>query len=284
MKLYKLNFESYLHVGTGFQEETIDLPGSDTLFLAIATMIAEIYGENELKEFCNTNPILSSAFPFYKDTLFLPKPIGLELLFTEEIRKKMKRVRWVEKELLEKGELREAEIYGKFLASERIQDVYDEIEIVRHTKDRIKELTTVFTVRAFKFSKKSGLYFLYKGDYNIYDVVKVLGEVGVGGGRSIGFGKFRVSEESFDWHSDGDYGLLISKCIPNKNEVQKLGKARYIIAERGGWTENSRKRKLRVLVEGSILPCDVKGRWVVEMVNNLEIYRNYLAFTLPIGW
>lgn len=284
LKLYKLNFESYLHIGTEFQEETVEFPGSDTLSLAVASVIAEVDGIDSLEEFCRSNPVFSSTFPYYKNTLFLPKPAGLETSFSEGLRKKLKRVKWVEKEIVEKGNWEKIKPEGEYISSRTIKSVYSEIEIVRNTKNRITESTTIFTIRAFKFVDEGGLYFLYSGDYGIDDVLKVLGEMGIGGGRSIGFGKFEVETETFTWNSEGNFGLLVSKCIPRKEEVQKLRNARYVIVSRGGWTENNRKRKLRAIAEGSILPCDIKGRLVKEVVNGRLVYRNYFALTLPLGW
>jgi len=286
LKLYKLRFESYLHSGTGFQEETIEFPGSDTMFLAVASTISEIDGKDTLEEFLETQPLFSSTFPYYKKSLFLPKPMGLEIYFPLEFRKKLKGVKWVEKEIVEKGKWEKVEQpKGQFISFDTVDSPYTEVEIVRNARDRIRESTTVFTTRAFKFLDVAGLYFLYSGNYDIDDTLQVLGEVGIGGGKSVGMGKFNVESEKFNWEPKGDFGLLLSKCIPDKNEVHKLKNAQYLIGERGGWTENTRKRRLRVLIEGSILPSDIRGRLVEEKVSDeRKVYRNYRALVLPLGW
>lgn len=288
-KLYKLEFKSYLYSGASFQEGTIEFPGSDTIFSAVANTIAEIDGEEGLKEFVKTKPLFSSAFPYYKNNIFLPKPVGVETYFPKVLKKKLKKVRWVEKEIIEKGMWGEVEPKGHFISFDRIEKLYAEDEIVRNVKNRIRELTTIFTIRAFKFSNKAGLYFLYSGEYDISYALKILGEVGIGGGKSVGFGKFKVkSEEKFKWNSEREFGLLVSKCIPEKEEIHKLKNAQYSIGERGGWSENDRKKKLRVLIEGSVLPCDMVGKWIEEDIRNKnnkrKVYRNYRALILPLRW
>ena len=291
LDLYKLNFKGYLHTGAGFQEETVAFPGSDTLFLAVASTIAEISGENKLKEFCETRPRFSSAFPYFKQIFFLPKPIGIQRLFREsELENKLKKVKWVEKEIIRDGIWKEAKYTEKFATTDDIEEdalkgIYTEEEIVRNTKDRITENTKIFTIRVFKFSKQSGLYFLYSGEYDIEEAVKVLGEVGIGSGKSVGYGRFSVEKEEFNWDSNGEFGLLISKFVPKKEEVKKLAKSWYKIEEKGGWTGNYRKKKLKMLTEGSVLPRDVEGRMIKEkLCDKIEIWRNYLALILPLKW
>ena len=284
LKLYKLNFKSHLHIGTEFQEGTVEFPGSDTLFLAIASVIVETDGIDSLKEFFESSPIFSSTFPYYKNTFFLPKPIGIETFFADELKKKLKKAKWVEKDIVEKGNWEKVKPEGEYISCKKVESVYREVEILRNTKDRITESTTVFTVRAFKFSDEGGLYFLYSGDYRIDDSLKTLGEMGLGGGKSVGFGRFEVEPETFTWNSKGDFGLLVSRCIPRREEVQELRNARYMITSRGGWTENNRKKKLRTIAEGSILPCNVKGSLVKEIIEDRLIYRNYFALILPLEW
>ncbi|WP_456328647.1 hypothetical protein, partial [Archaeoglobus sp.] len=67
------------------------------------------------------------------------------------------------------------------------------------------------------------------------------------------------------------------------SEIGSLRSAYYSLVERSGWTSSYRKGKLRVLVEGSIVP-ELSGRIVKEVVGGVRIYRNYLSLSIPLGW
>ncbi|MCS7121448.1 MAG: type III-A CRISPR-associated RAMP protein Csm4 [Archaeoglobaceae archaeon] len=277
MKVYKLEFKTPLCSG-GVLEEVIEFPGSDTIFSAVATTIAETEGEKELIEFCESNPRFSSTFPFFKEKLFIPKPVGLEFLVelrdVEEI-KKIKDLRWIEKNLIEKID---KDKIIKFAEKFNENEIFVEKEIARCSKNRINESTNLFMERVFLFSKDAGLYFFYKGEKDLKDLLKILGKIGIGGKKSIGFGKFKVSCEKRRDLFDGELFVLISKCFPKENEIEKI--LYYKIEERSGWSKNGRKRKIRVLKEGSILKEKIDGR----MLKEYGIYRNYLATVYPIRW
>ncbi|RLI82084.1 type III-A CRISPR-associated RAMP protein Csm4 [Archaeoglobales archaeon] len=282
-KLYKLNFESYLHSRVSLRG--ITFPGSDTIFAAVANAIAELDGEKEVIEFCRSNPRFSSCFPYWKEKIFLPNHKGWK-----DADKALKRAKWIEASLLEKEpESQKFEVVNGFIVSEKEKDkdkikVYKEVEIARNAKSRINETTNLYSIRAFKFEKDSGLYFLYDGEIEIEHALKYLADVGICGLKSIGFGKYKLNKGEFSWDHEGKFGLLLSKCLPAENEYSHVAKGLYEIEERGGWYDfygrYKRKGKVRVLKEGSILPTKLRGK-VVE-VNG--IYRNYLAFILPLRW
>ena len=291
LRMYRLYFDTPLKL----KPETEGLfPKSDTIFAAVANVIAEVDGIEALKEFCSGNPRFSSAFPFYKNKLFFPKPLKplAEIEHDKDLRKVWKKKIWIEHELLKNSkavldiirrECEEGES-GAFIARERIPKFYTVNEVVRNAKHRINEQTQIFTVYTLNFAEDSGLFFLYSGEVNIDDAVKILGEEGLGGGRTIGYGKFRAKGEDYSWEISGRWSLLLSLCLPEKSEVECLKDAYYSLLERGGWTNSSKKKRVRVLVEGSVIPGKIEGRMLEESVDGIKIYRNYLALTLPMGW
>lgn len=292
LRIYRMYFETPLRLKPDVEG---NFPRSDTIFAAVANVIVELEGVEALKDFCESDPRFSSAFPFYENKLFFPKPIRppREIENDRELLRIWKKKSWIEEELLKdqeatldviKREIEEKKSYGDFIAKDNIPKFYDEIEIVRNAKHRINEQTQIFAIHALKFKKSSGLYFLYSGDVNIDYFVKILGEEGLGGGRSIGYGKFRVKPESYSWKISGKWDLLLSLCLPERSEVEILKNAYYSLLEKGGWTDSSRKRRVRVLVEGSVLPKGMEGRILEDQVDDVKIYRNYLALTLPMGW
>lgn len=298
LRMYKLYFETPLKLKPEIEGRSIlkpdMLPKSDTIFAAVANVIAEVDGAKALEEFCSSNPRFSSAFPFYKDKLFFPKPLKplTEVECDKELRKEWKKKIWVEHELLKNPKAvfdaikrkYEEGGSGAFIAKGEIPKFYEVNEVVRNTKHRINEQTQIFTVYTLSFAKNSGLFFLYSGDVNIDEAVKILGEEGLGGGRTVGYGKFRVREEDYLWNISGRWSLLLSLCLPEKSEVRCLKDAYYSLLERDGWTNSSRKRRRRVLAEGSVIPEKIEGRMLEESIDGIKIYRNYLALTLPMGW
>src|SRR5829696_2567571 len=102
----KLRMRAPLHVGSSTlgEENTHDYVPSDTLFSALCHAYLELYGrealEGLLARFDEEPPFLiSSAFPFFEDTLFTPFPrIAPGLQFEGEERgakKRLKEVPWL---------------------------------------------------------------------------------------------------------------------------------------------------------------------------------------------
>ena len=296
MRLYRLYFDTPLKLKPEIEGKFIlkpdMLPKSDTIFAAVANVIAEIDGVETLKEFCKGNPRFSSAFPFHKDKLFFPKPLKplAEIERDKNLHKAWKKKIWIEHELLKRpkavldvinSEERKSEF---FIAKEEIPKFYNVNEVVRNAKHRINEQTQIFSVYTLSFTKNSGLFFLYSGEVNIDEAVKILGEGGLGGGKTVGYGKFIAKGEDYSWEISGKWNLLLSLCLPKRSEVERLRESYYSLIEREGWTNSSRKRKVRVLTEGSVIPRKIEGRILEEHVDGVKIYRNYLALTLPMGW
>lgn len=79
MIAYKLNFISPLHVdsrGTSFYEKTDEFVRSDTLTAAIVSCWHNLY-EDSIDELAAYPPfVLSSAFPYYADVYFFPRPFA----------------------------------------------------------------------------------------------------------------------------------------------------------------------------------------------------------------
>lgn len=78
MKIIKLNFNSPLHIGEigiGL-EECSPIIHSDTIFNAIINAYSLMHAENETNEFLRSfeSVQLTSAFPFWKDEIFFPRP------------------------------------------------------------------------------------------------------------------------------------------------------------------------------------------------------------------
>lgn len=113
--IIKLCHLSPLHIGTG--RESYDTSSawlhSDTLASALASLKAQ-RGDSDVAEFMS-QLVVSSAFPFYKDMLFLPKAHGRVRFANEEkCRKSLKRVTFIEQSLwtilADGGQLSESDV------------------------------------------------------------------------------------------------------------------------------------------------------------------------------
>jgi len=86
-----------------------------------------------------------------------------------------------------------------------------------------------------------------------------LGDEGLGGERSSGRGFFSLDQGSLSLGSDGgDKAVLLSLCRPRKEETSVLPRSSYGLITRRGWVagkSDKRKRSVRMLVEGSVIPC-----------------------------
>jgi len=131
--------------------------------------------------------------------------------------------------------------------------------------------------------------------------LRILGEEGLGGGRSIGFGRFRVERVGNDFAPDFGHGarLTLSLMHPARSEVQAGlldPPAAYTLVTRGGWVEiagigAARRKALNMLAEGSVvrdLNRNQYGDSVCVMAAGPAmphpVYRSGCALTIPISW
>ncbi len=106
---YRLTFTSPLHIdqrGTGKFETVDSYIQSDLLSAAILSAWAEMEPHHKEERFENPPFRLSSAFPYFGDLYFLPRPMGSRSLSLSKEQlsenKKLKKTQWLEKTLWEK--------------------------------------------------------------------------------------------------------------------------------------------------------------------------------------
>ncbi len=285
--LYKLKFLSPLHISSdplslGKAEVVIH---SDTLFSAIANSFAMLFDLGD--EFFSSPPFLiSSAFPYYKETLFFPKPFGLRIdpsLF-EKFRKKVKKAKFVSSGIFEKylkGEgispSEESFSGDGFMSEEPIKEpVYVYYERPRSTVPRVSGYTEIFYSTSVEFGENAGLYFFaeFRAEQmkrQFDSALYLLGDTGIGGERSTGYGRFLFQSEEIEkpGKESGEYFITLSLYYPSKEEINNgiLNSARYSLLTRQNWIFSGRARpvrskSVRMFAEGSLFrnSTDVKGR------------------------
>ncbi|MGB9665689.1 MAG: type III-A CRISPR-associated RAMP protein Csm4, partial [Ignavibacteria bacterium] len=296
---------------------------SDTLFSAIVSASKKFYGNEIAEKFLQPGAvILSSAFPFYKNELFFPKPLHFfpENLKEYEMIKTFKKAKFVSKDLLVKilnGETIEEEYYSKDyildscwrinknVKNEDEEDKIFKVQEVPHiVMDRITNQTQIYYKSEVYFNKNAGLYFLAEIKDELLKtfetVLRFLGDEGIGADRTIGKGFFDVEEiKNFSITNSGvsDYYFLLSLYSPTKEEFDKIDsrKSFYDFIIRGGWISNNtlNRKNLRMFIEGSVLKlsdkqkptgCIHKVLEVKDYPDDLknDVFRSGQALFLPI--
>jgi CRISPR-associated protein Csm4 len=302
--------------GIGLEDTSI-MVHSDSLFGAICWAWKLLYGEKDLLElldqYLQARPpfLISSTFPFIGKTMILPKP--LNGLGPGGLEKKIRNASMVSSNIfqsLAQGQgLRRYQIIpgdpgGVIVTPEealKIRDLTDSnfawtsSEAPRVTLDRDTRRSEIYYAGDVRFKKNCGLYMLvdfldanYKS--KLIGALRLLGDEGLGGERSSGRGFFSLGQGSMSLGSDdGDKAILLSLYRPKINETSILPSSFYGLITRRGWVggkSDKRKRSVRMLVEGSVIPSrpgDVLGSITdVGTGDGKSIYSYGLAFQAPM--
>jgi len=316
-EIVKLHFRSPLHItkrGVGMEATESYLP-SDTLFGALCNAWGRLFGreqlESLLKAFNNgeDRPFrISSGFPFLGNTYFLPRPYShprpLSGFLTEETRKSLKECEFFEKDIFEKwiiGEPFGVSEYERVEQSKRKLkgEIFDDLR-PRNRMDRITDHAQLFFCGTTRFPKDAGLYSMVDvaKDYKekLEGAFHFLGEMGVGGERKIGMGRFEAEWDSLKiTEPDGStHYLTLSLYYPTEKELEGISDILYCydLVQHGGFSESPfikgqvRRKSCRMFKEGSVFEKDVKGRLVDVTPDKPKlshpIYRYGIAFNVGV--
>lgn len=313
---------SPLHIGTGREnyDSSASELHSDTLSSALAAVGVETGMSGNVEDFL-TSFSMSSAFPFYRDIFFLPKPQGLLNVVVEdaeesEFRKKLKKVKYVEQNLWKQivtGAtpcISKSQIQGVFIVpkDECIEPLSNSqvMQRVSVSRDGTKDAEPFYFEWNY-FNKDAGLYCLTDAKEHVLKLISQLfvqlGENGIGTDKNIGGGKFEVEIAnelfSFGEPKDAKRRMSLSLFIPTEDELDGLldGSPRYSLLLRGGYMAGSsveefrhlRKKMVYAFGEGSVF--ETTKPLVGKLVdlrpdwNDIRIhpvYRSGRALTLKI--
>lgn len=318
--IIKLTNLSPLHLGTG--KENYDFSASqlqsDTLSAALASIRCQQGKTNDIKKFMESFTV-SSAFPFFRDRLYMPKPLGrLEQIYVSgkeehEYRKKLKKVKYIDIELWNKL------INGENICIEDYQ-IQNGFIVIGHEKpttykSQVVQRVTVprndgedaqpFFFNWQYFHPDSGLFCILDCNVDmlqeITDLFTSLGENGLGTDKNIGGGKFTI--ETCSIHiadiQEPKSMLLLSTYIPTEEELSSidLSNSKYSLISRDGYMAGSnqivfrhlRKRSVYMFDYGSLLSTTkpLKGKtinlapaWNDERMH--PVYRNGHPICIPV--
>lgn len=184
--------------------------------------------------------------------------------------------------------------------------------------DRVTHASNFYHTGFVKFNndptkEQSGLYFLIQLpdessaiESELYSVITLLGEEGLGGERSSGAGQFEIkdwmnpadADPQKPWlqtwnsvlnHTQGNHHSLISLFWQKKLPPDLITPTtRYTIQERGGWAIGvaQRRHKVHMLTEGSVFSIPPIGELAPVTPSTFkthEIYRSGISLSLPIA-
>jgi CRISPR-associated protein Csm4 len=275
-----LRFHSGLHLGereawwggTGFAAH------SDTLFGAYCHGYRLLYGEAALTEllqrFRQGAPpfLLSSAFPFWDGTFYLPIP-RCQIPAAKE----QKKITFVG-----------LEAWNRLIKGEDLADVGPQAALLPRPKKQgapavpwtIRDVPRVglnrlnahpdeafFYFGEAWYREDAGLYFLFQvwdpqDESRFRAVWRLLAHEGLGGDRTVGKGQFHPPDFqslSLTAPADATHSVALSLYYPRPEEISGLSEAYYDLLDRRGYIfspagQSIRRRPTRFFAEGSVFP------------------------------
>jgi len=273
---------------------------------------------------------LSSVFPLVGDLPLFPKPrVAIEKASGkndgsnspdfDESGKKFKQIRYVSGEILKNilnhapmNDLLDPKQAGYFLQGDEIwlsrneskslpplesDKVWDVDLAPRVTIDRITNESNVYQTGRTLFSEGCGLWFMAEVsedfEVTLQSIMSQLGDSGIGGERSSGYGGFECSEIAVPQlpYSGGKYVMLLSRYNPTAKELQENlltgEQCAYEIVDVGGWSGPYKRPRVRMLEVGSIVGGSNLSGQLVDVTpsahNRHKIYRSGIALTISAG-
>ena len=256
------------------EETEISVP-ADTLFSAICQTWRTFYGEEHLTDFLTQYEtgepfLLTSAFPFAGNTRFFPKPLIDLKVNADDERKKLKKVLFL-------SEKRFHQIANQIANDESIafdsnglindaqlwihdddkcpRTVWTTDKRPRVTLDRQSSTSEIWHLGGVKFHEDCGLWFGAKFDTEetqaqIETILRVLGDTGIGGERSAGYGIFDLHSEPAEIESERETDQFVTLspiCPRDADELNRLiqGDVGYTLEECSGWIGSAEGNGLR---------------------------------------
>jgi CRISPR-associated protein Csm4 len=321
--LFKLKFNGPTHFGeTGIDLENVsERVSSDTLFSGLVNAYSTVSSRKEVTDFLQhfkEKPpfLISSLFIYIDDIYFLPKPLWdnhIDKDFKRRFGKELKRLKWLDLYGFSKwlqGELTEADIESMIETQKKYYEAF-KIDIrPRVTLDRTTQQSALYHAGYVYFSKDAGLYglvaFKESGFINDFErLLRILGEVGLGGERTYGCGTYKVKtyeqvSGTFEKILFGKFSnyIILSLYHPSEREMKELinNVLSYDLIRKRGWITSGRnalpyKRKYAgFFVEGSVFKEKPLG-CLVDVTpddNNLQkeighpVFRYGYAFSIPV--
>ena len=251
-EIFKLRFQTGVHIGRGKLSDVGNIIMADTLFSALCQEAVTLYGEEgvqKLVRYVEQNEmLLTDTMPVHQNSYYIPKP----MLRNEHgksgdssQKKEFKKLEYIRIESLHNY------LNGNFNPTEERNSMEDFGKTEIRTMASVTEGadTKPFPVGVFRYGEEWGLYFILAyANSEIRDFVEellmALELSGIGGKRSAGLGKFtldyaKMPEFFLDrlntGHSD-TYHMALSVSMAEETELEAvLQEAQYSLIRRSGF-------------------------------------------------
>lgn len=290
---YRLAFEGPFHLGTGRDGDLANLdllPRSDTLAAAIISLWRHVMpaaSAGDVTHLAAAPPFaISSALPTvmaggdWRTLLFVPAGTFDRVAeLPSGLRKELKRIRFADADALRAllgGRLPvTAAQSGEALISGNFQgELWHHQSRLRLQVDRIGDRPMeglLYEFGSVQLGVRARLtvvvdFIEEESRRGVEAALALLGDEGIGGDRSSGYGGFEIEQVSENFGKDfADLGdgarLSLSLLYPSRDEIEAGlldAPAEYTIASRGGWTTAQgagamRRKPVNLIVEGSII-------------------------------
>lgn len=169
------------------------------------------------------------------------------------------------------GGMRDGKGRARPLRALRHQKVWTKNVVPRVTVPRVNSASELFQTERVAFADGCGLWFGVDGHFpDLEALITLLGENGLGGERTSGYGGFAVRGASrllsLPDVTSGTRACLLSRWHPRADEVQLLQQpeSAYRLESVGGYLQtfrapSQRRKRLWMVAEGSLLPMLPKG-------------------------
>lgn len=299
--IFKLNFRTGVHFGSGMLNQSEYTFPSDQLFSALYIEAIKMGEEKQLLQSAAAGRLLfSDLLPFVGAQYMIPKP----MLYVEPKNRGISE----QKKLFKKM---------KYLPIESLQDFLDgALDLKENPMDRLgsysqqtmasvreEEETVPFRVGTFYFAQDNGLYLMlaYEDEKEKNLAKQLLTSVsytGIGGKKNTGLGKFIMTEETvpeayLEHVQKNTQGrkMTLSVTLPKEDELDHaLEGASYQLAKRSGFVASEafadewrRKKDLYVFAAGSCFDNAFEGDiYDVAIGGNHPVYRYAKPFMMSV--
>lgn len=266
--IYKLEFKTGVHFGTGTLNESDYTFQADQLFSALYIEALKLKKNEQLYEAVQEGRLLfSDAFPYIGSKYMLPKPMTYvepSDRGSSEQKKAYKKLKFIPVEYMDDFMAGRMDISGdpmKAFGSYAQQTMAH----VRNEGD-----TVPYRVGTFYYNDDCGLYIIaaHKGEEDkllAEELMEALSYSGIGGKKSAGLGRFELKSAAKTakliecLQKKSDRSMLLSTALPKDNELEMaLEGASYLLGRRSGYVaspeyadEWHKKKDLYVFMAGS---------------------------------
>lgn len=311
-QIYKLNFTSPLHISLGKDEydKSSQVIHSDTIKSALISCAYYLgYSEEVVTKILN-GCILSSAFPFYGEEYFFPKPFARLMPIANQSEERqgkyLKKIQYLGKSYFEqlldgaKGQIEETHLidHKKYVSEspELVKNSATKIiassvnQRVTIAPDHIEDAKPFYTERLF-FPDEAGLFFIVQfADSSLEDtfhgLLKLLGDNGIGTDRSVGNGFFKPERDTLTLTVPDkvNHQVNLSLFCPTEEDLKEIveGDSSWQLIKRGGYLAGTqqesnitlRKRSIYMLQEGSVLPNRNMDGKIVNLRPKIDLVKH----------